>query len=283
MNQEDMQLQLGSIVLEEILRIQASIDASEQNLRRMARIIDVNRRVLPDFVSRMTPDNEISDADLRAYVDDIHRAMIVFTHSTLEAAVCDVVRILLNLRLTVAPEEVFSLLGQNKKYSIQELKAKKDKTVDQIIEEHFADGSALIERCLSNRSFNDKDAIIDQLNTLGISIRSLHRQLEQLNEMMQRRHQVVHKADYMGEGKTRQLNTINYATVVEWTTHLMDFIHGLFKETLLSETLARDIVRKAEQHGVSTTIEVVKKTIRKFLNEETLNTPPSQAGQAAQR
>jgi hypothetical protein len=238
MNQEDTQFQLDSIVLEEILKIDASLDACRQNLKRMERVIDLNRSALTEFVSRMTPDNEISGSDLRAYFDDIHRAIIVFTHATLEAAVCDVVRILLNLRLTVAPEKVFSILRQEREYSIAELKAKRDKTIDQIIEEHFAGGVALIDSYLSNRSFNKKEEVIQQLKDLGIDIRSVHRQLDQLNEMMQRRHQVVHKADYIGTGKTRKLDTVNYATVVEWTD-LPPVLHPVGVRVDRSKTMLR--------------------------------------------
>jgi hypothetical protein len=268
-NQTEPNIRLDSIVLEEVLKVQAIADICSANLKRMARIVQVNMLFTPETIIG----DELSTTDFAEYVYEIHRAIIVFTHAIVETTVCDVVRLLLKLRLSFAPEEVYLILEQKKQFGLEELKAATGKTIDQFLQEYLSKGEELIESFIGRRSFNSKRDIFEQLRNVGIEIGSLHRYLDELDHMMRRRHQIVHKADRAEESLDGQLSLIEPKVVVEWTTHAMNFLEGLFIEVLWSDRFTGDLRMKAEKLGVIASAEETKRAIRRFLNESALEMP----------
>lgn len=263
---------LTSIVLDEIVEIIPIQNRCIDNLKRLARIIKVNMTLDPEKLKQAN----IDGTELIEYLNDIHRAIIVFSHSTIESATCDIVQYLLKLRYSYNPEAVLLLLEQKRNFTIEDLKSAGNKPVDQMIQEYMSDNEKLISEFVSKKSFNQRDDIVKQLKAVGLNTSTIHHRLTSLNEMMNRRHNIAHKFDYIETDGRKQLNTIEFGLVQEWTTHLMDFLQALLKELLLSDCLANDIQGKARSLGVTASTNEIKEQIKVFLNPSTLDTPWSE-------
>lgn len=267
---EDPKPALVALVMDEITKLGEIQNRWLENLSRIARIVYVNTRLDPE---RIMLEGRCDEVNLIAYLDDINRMIIVFSHSAIEASVCDVVQYLLKLRYTYDQLGVLSLLDQKRNFSIEELRAAKGKTSEEMIEDYTRGQEKVIDQFLSNRSFNQKNDVTKQLKSIGLDTRALAPQLEFLNRMMYRRHSIAHKLDYIEENGKKRLNQIESSEVVEWTNNLMDFLHALLKEILLSDRLALDLEGKAKSLGIPANTKQIKKLINGVLHQSRLDIP----------
>lgn len=127
---------------------------------------------------------------------DIFRTIVVFLHATFE----DVLRTTARQRITSAAEEVLNdipLVGleRREKFGLGGLGVHRGKAVDQVIDESVQD-------YLSKKSFSscaDIDKILRQSSLDSKPFKHLYRPI---NQMMKRRHRIVHDADLAGPTAT---------------------------------------------------------------------------------
>ncbi len=168
-------------------RLQARIDATFKE--EMAPYLD---RIIKNFnrTSRLLEDSKRVRKDSPESADDILRAIVVFLHASLE----DFLRTVSQSLLPLAGESALNaiplagLSGRSEKFQLGRLVAHKGKLVDDVIRES-------VSEYLERSNYNNVGEIALLLETLGFNVAEHNKEFPQIQSMMQRRHQIVHRAD----------------------------------------------------------------------------------------
>ena len=172
---------------------------------------------------------------LNLATDDILRLSVVFIHSTLE----EFLRRLAVELLPKADEKTLNNIplmtefGRAEKFMLGSLAKLKGKTVDEVI-------TKSVESYYERSNFNNTTEINNLLNELGINVAKVKHHFPELNNLMNRRHRIVHRAD-----KVKQLQenldpllTIELKEVTRWlkvvTEFCKDVIEDAFDKNLLT-------------------------------------------------
>jgi hypothetical protein len=157
---------------------------------------------------------------------DILRAAVVLLHATLE----DVLRSVAYWKLPMAAPDVLNTIplvghGSNpRKFLLGELSGFRGFTVDDVF-------TASVIAYLEQSNFNNTTEIARLLDSVGIASVSVNGTFTLLQAMMERRHQIVHRADrqqsVVGSGD-HEVRGINKQTVREWANAVQQFAADLF-------------------------------------------------------
>ena len=126
---------------------------------------------------------------------DLFRAIVVFLHATFE----DILRTAARERLGVAKPEVLKdipLIGLSRfrraeRFHLGDLGPHRGKTVDQLIQES-------VQRHLDSESFGSCADVDEILKKMGVDTTPFKSLYGDLDQMMKRRHRIVHEADLPG-------------------------------------------------------------------------------------
>lgn len=159
---------------------------------------------------------------------DILRAAVVLLHASLE----DVLRSTARWKLPSAPAATLNEIplsghGPNpKKFYLGDLAAFRGKTVDAVFDESVA-------AHLEQSNYNSTAEISALLSGIGIDVTRVNAPFTTLQSLMERRHQIVHRADrkpaVMGRGDHR-VRGINRGTVRQWINAVRQFSDLLFAQ-----------------------------------------------------
>ena len=170
----------------------------------LALIIEAQKRI--QRLGRLS--DQVEDSD------DLLRAIVVLNHAYLEDFLRTLGRELLPFcdEATLDEIPVAKNGGRKEKFYLGKLAQFRGYMVDDLIDE------SVMEH-LDKRSFSSHGEIIVFLNRLEIKINArMKRQLITIGKMIQRRHQIVHRADrVVDSGKLKpQLQTITARRVIRW-------------------------------------------------------------------
>lgn len=163
-----------------------------------------------------------------AHVLDTLRAAVVFLHASLE----DVLRTIARWKLPEANQDTLNkipLTGQGanpKKFLLGDLAPHRGKTIDELI-------AKSVEESLQQSNYNNTNEIATLLAAVEVNVENVNGNFPQLQEMMERRHQIVHRADRQGQvagSGDHQIQSINKNTVREWAIAVRSFCEALFNE-----------------------------------------------------
>lgn len=154
----------------------------------MARIRGLVKLIFSDIVPMRTTDPFQSEGT-RA---DILRAIVVFLHATFE----DVLRSMARQRIAASQSLVLddiplvgtSRSGRAEKFLLGELDGHRGKTVDQLIQES-------VENYFDRKSFSSIREVHQILTQMGLDTVPFKPLFADLDQMMKRRHRIVHEAD----------------------------------------------------------------------------------------
>lgn len=161
---------------------------------------------------------------------DLLRATVVLMHSTLE----DFLRNILLLKLPFVQKDKLNKIpllgtsedGRRTKFELGELIEHKNLSIEEIINRSIAE-------YLNKVSFNDTKDIVKNLIDIDIEItEEMKSYFPLLNEMIKRRHSIVHQADreiITGSGN-HKIKSISYKTVLSWQKNLDKFVLELVKQ-----------------------------------------------------
>ena len=159
---------------------------------------------------------------------DILRAAVVLLHASLE----DMLRALARWRLPTSSQAVLDEIplvgvGSNpKKFFLGELAAYRGKTIDELLTDS-------VNAHLEHSNYNNTDDIAALLASVNVDVTKVNARFPDIQKMMERRHQIVHRADrqpeVIGSGDHR-IRGINKETVREWSDSV-----SLFANVLLTE------------------------------------------------
>lgn len=158
---------------------------------------------------------------------DILRTCVVFTHSTLEDYLRNVLTIKLPsssaITLNNIPLLGTSENGRKSKFELGDLVALKGLNIEKVIEKS-------VKEYLSYVSFNDTSDVVSNLTKISITITpEITEMLSTLNEFIKRRHNIVHNADrdfIQGRGN-HKIKSINYNKVLKWQKTLDQFVNKI--------------------------------------------------------
>lgn len=157
-------------------------------------------------------------------VDDVLRSAVVLLDASLE----DFLR---SVTLAHLPRRESELLKQiplvgtgsprQTKYTLSDLTVHSGKNIDAIIDES-------IDRWLHQRSFNNCDDITTTLKHLGIDASKCNSEFPSLNEMIARRHRIVHNADRDDPSApdASKLAGISADEVLRWRNAVQQFMQA---------------------------------------------------------
>jgi hypothetical protein len=184
------------------------------------------------------------------------RAAVVFTHSALETALREVVGLKMKHDGIVSWVPLAGQSGfpsRNRKFTLKELAKHRGKTVDKLLIES-------IDEYLDVLSFNSSDDIADMLTRVKLPQSTLRQYYPGLEEMISRRHQIVHEADLARGHESSQLRTIDPEQVGTWIDITADFCAEAIR--LVIEAVHTDrILERCKEEG----IEVSKQQIGEWI------------------
>ena len=158
---------------------------------------------------------------------EILRAAVVLLHASLEDFLRSIARICLPIGGKKAIDAI-PLAGskrRSERFSLGELLSHRGKTVDEVVEESVA-------KHLERSNYNNTSEVASLLVNLGIDIAKVNARFPDLGKMMERRHQIVHRADCTeeaGKGKHRT-HSLRAALVEKWITATTDFMSSVVKQ-----------------------------------------------------
>lgn len=171
------------------------------------------------------------------FVWDVVRAGVVLLHASME----DTLRGFLSFKLSESSEKVlndiplvsFSKSGQPMKFFLGELSKHKGKMIDSLIQDSIDD-------FLNRKSFTSTDDIASMLNKADIDLSKVRGYFPILEEMISRRHQIVHKGDRITESGKSILAPIKAMTLGKWVGTVSVFICELHATIYPEDEKAED-------------------------------------------
>jgi hypothetical protein len=175
--------------------------------------------------------------------EDILRAAVVLNHAYLE----DLLRTLASSLLPDSTESVLNDIplaglrsgGRPEKFFLGKLAQHKGKTIDAVIR-------ASVSEYLERSNYNDIEEIAQLLTRLGFNVSDHSEHFPVIQEMIQRRHVIVHRADRAkaADSDAYVLQAINSGEVLKWPRAILSFIQSLMEPLFLKLHPAEDLARK---------------------------------------
>jgi hypothetical protein len=211
---------------EAIKPLNENLDLFRSNIDRIGALMRVGRMPLESSLEKLRKQKQIDEIidelkELITSAQDILRAIVVFLHATFEDALREIAR----LRLSDPSVEILEKIplvglspsGQPQKFSLGVLKGYQGKTVEDLIRES-------VDEHLNKTSFNHPTDVVIMLRKIQIDATGLDKYFGVLDEMMKRRHQIVHQADMDGPPGERDLIPMDPDDVGKWTSNVVAFI-----------------------------------------------------------
>lgn len=188
----------------------------QDNIGRVKNMVEIYEKYLKGKGSRRKDHLET----------DILRAATVFLHASLE----DLLRSLSYWKLPDAGKESIDKIplvggkGSAIKFLLGELVAHKGKTVDDLIKES-------VNQYLERSNYNNIDEIVNLLRSIKIEYATANGEFNALTELMNRRHQIVHRADIIDTaGDQEKVNPITVNHVYKWIESVEKFGTSVLNE-----------------------------------------------------
>lgn len=158
---------------------------------------------------------------------DVLRAAVVMLHASME----DLLRSIAYWKLPSAPSEVLSGIplvstAPATKFNLGALSAHRGQTVDEVIE-------SSVNGYLERSNYNNTDEVASFLSNVQIDVEQIRPHFNNIDAVMKRRHQIVHRADQddnaAGRGNHR-VTSIGHRTVNDWVFYVEQFGHAVLAE-----------------------------------------------------
>lgn len=202
----------------------ATVKRINTNLHRVFSYSDI----VSSIEIQLEPGTPVTSGEpLPSPLDEIIRSAIVFLHSVLEDSIREIARTeyknFPKEKLNDIPLLSTSYGYHPKKFFLGELYDFKDKTVDYIFQ-------VSISNYLDQQSFNKIEDIISILTAIGYDYKEYEETFSHLQELIDRRHQIVHKADLLSEHNTTETKDVILDDYLIWTDAVDTFIRTIIKD-----------------------------------------------------
>lgn len=190
---------------------------------------------------------EIAESGHSERAADILRAAVVLIHAHLEDSLRTLAEELLprgdEVCLRDIPLAGFGSFGRGERFVLGQLARHRGKTVDQLLRESVAEH-------LSRSNYNNTTEIASLLSTLGFNLEEHNKQFDAIERMIQRRHQIVHRADREKDPDTGLyvVRQIDLQQVHDWFEATFGLTIGLVKCRLKEEAARTMAASNPTQH-----------------------------------
>ena len=208
---------------------------------RIVSLLQVARSSVPSPLA--APADKIAAAEAAA--QDVLRAAVVLIHAYLE----DFLRTVAGILLPVAGEATLNSIplagldGRPEKFPLGKLVRHRDKLVEEVLR-------MSVMEYLDRSTFNSTDEIAQLLDKLGFQVADHNQQFAAIGAMIQRRHQIVHRADRVktpGSGKYT-LQPIEAGEVLAWLRATTAFTLSVTKPLFRKLNPLEEILERALEH-----------------------------------
>ena len=200
-----------------------------------------------------------SPEEIKTFIEDILRSCVVLAHSSLETALRDIFARRLKAKAeTEAPKVPLIGLQRIERFNWENLYRHRHKTVKQIIDES-------IEEYIARLSFNSTTDMANYLRELGVDLKYVTPLFADLDAMIQRRHQIVHEADYARASGEKKPEMLTHLTVLRWIDNVSTFLLYCVFSILISESYVKEVNQKLRDAGRSE-IAVTEDMIKRLFN-----------------
>lgn len=240
--------QVNEIIKKELKDLSHISDILSKNINRSLRLLHQSIKL------KEHSDNII---EFLGYISDVVRATIVFLHSSLETTLREILRLSLKDGADIS---YVPLAGQSdfrnrkEKFSLADLAKYRNKSVSEVID-------ASIDEYLSGVSFNNSKDITDTFTKLGFPQSTLQKYYPILDEMIERRHQIVHEGDLKRDPKSSELEPIPTDKLKVWIEATSGFCVEVIRLTVKRLYLEKIKVRLKEI-GVDMSNEQIYQSIK---------------------
>jgi hypothetical protein len=174
--------------------------------------------------------------------DDVLRSAVVLTHALLEDFLRTLTRRLLPKADMPALKEIplAGLDGRKFQFHLGHLVKHRGKSVDEVIQQS-------VDEFLERSTFNNTTEIARWLAMLGLNVPGIESRFPVLDQMIRRRHQIVHRADRVRCPSlgSHSLEPIHLERVGDW----LEATYG-FAAAIVSSIAARSVVRALRADSV---------------------------------
>ena len=171
--------------------------------------------------------------------EDILRAAAVLIHAHLE----DFLRTIAGALLPAGDEGCLNGIplagvpGRPEKFLLGKLVQHKGKLVDDVLRES-------VSEYLERRTFNDTDEIAQTLEALGVDVSKVNKTFPVIQQMMKRRHQIVHRGDRVEGSDPTVLAAISPDEVEAWIEDTTVFLGSLLTELAIKLLPLKDTAKE---------------------------------------
>jgi len=158
--------------------------------------------------------------------DDLYRMFIVFLHATLETLLREILRFIFINNPKYILNDISIISKSSKRYphkiTLSELYEHKDMTVDQLIK-------LSINQFLDKMSFNSYREIINQLQKAQLKTKILTKYQDNIDAMISKRHQIVHRFDRTNSKDEKPIESLNYKVIGQWMYNTAMFCNDVIQ------------------------------------------------------
>lgn len=192
----------------------------QTHLKRVLLVI----KFLPRIIEP-PPQSEAEITSVKVVFAETLRSEIVLLHAILEDSLREILRLKLKDNISASLLAAIPLVGiaqggQPKKFGLEDLVEHRGETVNQLIE-------ASIDEFLNRTSFTSSKSIVSLLQKSGFddeAIKTLNRYFPSLDRMITRRHQIVHRADRVGDIEKWAIPPVDPKDVIGWLMVVFIFV-----------------------------------------------------------
>ena len=159
--------------------------------------------------------------------DDLLRAAIVFAHASLEEFLRSCSALLLPKGSAKVLDEIplagLNNSGKPEKFLLGRLAEYRGRTVDDVINES-------VQQYLQKTSYNSSSDVAAALERCGLDINRIKNFLSSIDEMIKRRHQIVHRVDRDFSNRKRKLvaTRITAKQAMVWIYQVLKMLLNIF-------------------------------------------------------
>ena len=205
------------------LRIKEAIDPyldlQIEGFERVDRLLHVADQISKSGVRDILEGPSEEDAS-----QDILRAAVVLIHAQLEEFLRTMARVFLPEAAEACLNEIplAGLGGRKEKFLLGKLVQHKGKLVDDLLKES-------VSEYLERSNYNSIEEISNLLQALGFNVTDHKGQFAAIQQMIERRHQIVHRADrFESANSLAALQPIKSDDVSNWLHEIQEFMQSLY-------------------------------------------------------
>jgi hypothetical protein len=202
--------------------------------------------LMNDNFKRLYPLTQLAGGmEDRKTAEDILRAVVVLQHAYLE----DFLRTIAAALLPVGDERCLNgiplagLSGRAEKFFLGKLVRHRGRLVDEVLKQS-------VSEYLDRSNFNSTEEIAELLEMLGFKVEDHNDVFPELSRMIERRHQIVHRADKVKASNSNNytLQPIEAEEVQSWMEYTRKFMGGLWAPLFMKLNPPESLAKKYNIH-----------------------------------